>query len=490
MIRAPLLALALALPVPALALTPEELWAGWQAQMQGAFGVTLSAEAVPGADGSLTLRSIAGSVDGGPAQPLPPESPVQQIVLTPTGSGSVLIDLGMPERQVIPGGGDRLGDLLIEHRGLSILALREEDSVEYEVRADTVRFATLGAPGLDDGQVVAGEATGLLLRTPLDVGPDRMATFLVGVDGFAYVTSLLDPLMGTLNSQAVRADSALSVSGFVTLPQGVTLESLENLAFADALARGLVLRLEFLGGGGSQTASYEGFPFGYRTETTSQPGKANLSLDANGFLVRAEAGGGTAVVTSEEMPFGPLDLSYGPMEAEVTLPFGTLPRDGRYLVSFRDLALGEGAWAQIDPQGLLPRDPLSFEMDLGGRMAIDLADLEMAPGAAARSLLETLELRSFAVKGLGVDAAATGTLTFPGGDVNQPPTGQAQATLTGADSLLAALQQMGWITEDDAFSARIGLAAFFGPAKDLDRREATMELQADGSVVVNGVPLP
>jgi hypothetical protein len=235
----------------------------------------------------------------------------------------------------------------------------------------------------------------------------------------------------------------------------------------------------------------QGLPFSYASETTVTPGTLQFAMDRSALSLTGRYEGGSAWrVTSDELPIPEVNLSLGPLALDFRVPFGPEMGDLRYAFSLSDVEVGEEVWATLDPQGQLPHDPLSLEMDLNGRMAVDLADLEMAPGAAARSLLESLDLRRLYLRGLGIEGEATGSLSFPGGDVNQPPTGQAQATLTGADGLLSALQGMGWITADDVFQARIGLAAIFGPAKDRDRREANMELRADGSVVVNGVAIP
>jgi hypothetical protein len=56
---------------PAAALTPEELWSAWQAQAAG-FGATLEAEAVPGPNGALTLRSFRLTTPGGAPEPCRP----------------------------------------------------------------------------------------------------------------------------------------------------------------------------------------------------------------------------------------------------------------------------------------------------------------------------------------------------------------------------------------------------------------------------------
>jgi hypothetical protein len=427
---------------------------------------------------------------GLPPEPLPPESPVQQIVLTPTGDGGVAIDLGLPESQVIPDGGEELGDLLLEQPGPSIVARDGNDSVEYDVRADSVRFATLGMPGYDDGQVVAGECRACSCARPstsVPTAPPPSAS--------ARTASPMSRACATLPGHdqqhgGAGRDLAFAV-GVLHAARRRDARHPREPRVRDAMRQGLALSLELSSEGGTQTSSYEGFPLGYRTETTNQPGTGSLSIDVTGMRAAGGFGGGSAVVSSEELPFGSMELSYGPMEAEFTLPFGTVPQEARYFVSVRDLALGEAAWAQIDPQGLVPHDPLTLVLDVGGRVALDLpamAAAEAAGQVAPPPVVESIEVRNVEVAGLGLRASATGSFTFDPLMTEPQPGSSMTVRLDGVDRLIDALVTLGWITQDDAFNTRIGLAAVFR-AVGADQRESVIAVGPDGTITANGMPL-
>lgn len=492
MARSPLLALPLFLAAaPAAALTPEELWSAWQAQAQG-FGVTLGAEAVPGEGGALTLRNWTRAGAGGPVEPLPADVPVQELVLTPTGDGGVVIELpGLPASTVIPEGVDAETDLRLDQEGLRIVARDGTDAIEYEVTADSLRAVTLFEPGNTYATDFAAEVWGVALRLPGDIGPDRRVEASLSVEGFAYVAGSADPTSPWGSSTATRSEGRIALDLGLTLPEGVTFETLENLEFADALERGLALQVDLGTGAGRQVSSFEGFPFSYRTESTLVPGTGSLALDRAGFALFGEYGGGSYSLSSEDLPFPSFEVSHGPIRAEIRVPLGPQVGDLRYLLSLEDLAVDAAAWDAVDPQGLLPREPFSLLIDVGGRMSFDVAAMEAAEraGMTPPPAVESIRIDAFEVSGAGLRAAATGSMGFDPATMTPLPGGRAEVTLEGVDRLLDALVSMGWITDMDALGARAGLAVAFRPTGP-DRRESVIEVRDDGQVYANGALIP
>jgi hypothetical protein len=499
MVRRLTLVLPCLLAAPAWALTPEELWSAWQAQVAG-FGGTISAEAVPGADGSLTLRNFQGGGAGGALSPLPPESPVQQLVLRPTGDGAVAIDLGLPATFDIPEGADDMGDLRVEPTGLVITARDGSAGIDYEIAAESLRFATLPPsddPGADD---FAAEVWGLRLTFPGYLPPDLTISVGAAMDGFAYVANRTDPFTDSPVSDTNRTQGRLSVTASVTLPQGFDFEDYDDptdtndpRVFLEALEQGFALRLDMENGAGKQFASYEGFPFTYLYQSTNEPGQASLSFDRTGLTLAGEFGGGSGSFASDDLPFPGFDVSYGPLSAELRVPFGPESGEFRYMVSVTDLTVGEAAWAALDPQGLIPREPISLVMDLGGRMTLDFATFAAAEEAGMPlppPELESLEVRAFEVSGAGLRASGTASFAFDSSTGTPvPKEGTATARIEGLDRFLDTLVGLGVVTTEDARNARLGLATVFRPGGAPDTREATIEMRADGSIFANGVQI-
>lgn len=478
------------LAAPASALTPEALWSAWQAQAAG-FGVTLQADAVPGPDGSLTLRGFARAMGGGPLEPMPSDSPVQELILSPTGDGAVLIDPGLPDRGLLPGAGGAGGDVWVEQDGLRITARDAEGGIGYEVAAEALRAAPLG-PGDRTAQDLAYELSGLRLAFPGQIGPDRSIEVSLSVEGWAYVIDMPDPGFGMGSRQTGRSQGTLALRGAVTVPEGMTAADMDDFDPFAALDRGLAVRLDLRAGESTQATSVEGFPFSYSTEARSGAGTGSLSLDRTGLSAEGEFGGGSLTVSSPDWPVPSFDMTYGPVRAEMRLPMGAEVGEARYFVSFEGLTVGEEAWAMLDPQGLLPREPASLLLDLRGRMSLDLAAMAAAGEAGTPPpvpVVESLEIAGFDVAAAGVRAQGTGSFTFDDATGVPMPLGSGSLRLEGVDRLIDALVAMGWVTDQDAQGARFALAAYFRSGGAPDTRETTFEMREGGALFVNGLPV-
>jgi hypothetical protein len=527
---------------PAAALTPEELWSTWQAQVRdlavmmeafegpGALGgpaanVALEADRVPGPGGALTLRNIRVTAPDGSVQPLPPGSPVQEVTLTPVEGGAVRIDLvGLPERFDIPTGDPTAGDVRVETRGLALLARDAgggaaggaadgaaggatggaAGQIAYEAMADSLTVAALPPVDGPDGGSAMGdfalEVAGLALGTSggMEAG-DRFEVSL-RMDGFAYLFDTgVETGFGarqsgrTEGTQAFTMTFALPASaGLVEI--GQALEGLADAAAGQAflgyVQDGLGLAVRYENGASTQEAWVEGFPFSYSYASSFEAGGMDLSFDRTGFLASGASGGGSGQVSSPSLPIPSVDVSFGPLDFEFRFPIGPEPGDWRYSFALRDLVVNEDAWAALDPEGLLPQGPARMVVDVGGRMTLDLAELggPQKPGVAPPAPeIESLEVREFDVAVAGVEATGEGSFTFDNTTGVPVPVGEASARVAGLDRMLDALVSLGWITAEDARNARLGLAVAFRAGDGPDVRVTQVEARPGGAVFVNGV---
>lgn len=485
MIRSVLVSLVLA--GPAAALTPEELWGAWQEGV-AAFGVTLAGEAVPGADGSLTLSGLTVQMGAVPEPFFPPASPVQEVVLRPEGD-AVAIDLGLGASTAF---GDAYDRVLIEQDGLAITARDGAGGIEYEVAAASLRVASVP---LEDLGSFAMEMTNLAATGGGGLGAGGAVTLSASMDGYAYLTSSPRDAIeqGWGSSSAGRATGAMRLSATLAMPAGTGLLDIASPAdFVRALEDGLSLRVGFDSDEVASQGWTEGFPFAYQVEGTSRPGTYAMSLDGTAAAVTAEYGGGAATVTAPDLPFGVLDIGYDRVATDVRVPLTREPGDLRYMVALEGFTANEEAWALIDPAGALPREPARFVVDVAGRMGLDLAGLVESGamgGVPPVPTIESLEIRAFDVAAAGLAATGTGAFTFAGTDPATflpVPVGQASLRVEGLDRLLDALVTLGAIGPQEATGVRVGAGAFFRAAGP-DVRETTLDAQADGSVVVNGI---
>jgi hypothetical protein len=472
---------------PAVALTPEELWGAWQGGMT-AFGVTLGGEAVPGGDGSLALRNVTVEAGSGPEPLFPPGSPVQEVVLRPEGE-AVVIDLGLGASTTF---GDEAGGVLVAQEGLRITARDGAGGIDYDVVAASLGVAEVGSD--TGGGTFAMEVTGLEAGGGGGLGPGGAVSLDLAADGYAYVSSAsqADVEAGFGSSTAGRSTGPMTFAATLTMPAAMGLLDVTSPAdFVRALEDGLALRAEFASEALVTEAWAEGFPFSYQSEGRSEPGTYTMSMDRAAAALVAEYGAGAVTVTAPDLPFGLVDLAYDRLAAEIRVPLTQAPGDLRYMMAVEGLVANEEAWAFLDPEGALPRDPARAVVDVGGRMGLDVAGLVASAetgGTPPVPTIESVEIRAFDVAGAGLAATGTGAFTFAGlNEMGVPiPVGQASLRLEGLDRLLDALVTLGAIQPEEATGVRVGAGAFFRAAGP-DVRETTLDARADGSVVINGV---
>lgn len=515
---------------PAAALTPEELWSTWQAQVRdlavmmealegpGALGgpaanVALEADRVPGPGGALTLRNIRVTAPDGSVQPLPPESPVQEVTLTPVEGGAVRIELvGLPERFDVPTGDPTAGDVRVETRGLALLARDAAGGaaggaageVAYEATADSLTVAALPpVDGPDAGSATgdfALEVAGLALGTSggMEAG-DRFEVSL-RMDGFAYLFDTgVETGFGARQSGRTEGTQAFTMT--FTLPAsaglmeiGQAMDGLTDAAAGQAILGyfqdGLGLAVRYENGASTQEAWVEGFPFSYSYASSFEPGGMDLSFDRTGLAATGASGGGSGQVSSPSLPIPSVDVGFGPLDFEFRFPIGPEPGDWRYRVALTDVTVNEEAWAAFDPEGLLPQGPARMVVDVGGRMTLDVAGLAAAEAGGtvpAAPEIESLEVREFDVAAAGVEATGEGSFTFDNASGVPVPVGRGTARVAGLDRLLDAVVSLGWITAEDARNARLGLAVAFRAGDAPDVRVTEVEARPGGAVFVNGV---
>lgn len=483
---------------PALALTPDELWARWQDQA-AAFGLTLTATATPEGDG-LALTALALS-DGGPvAATPPPGTPLDRVTLTPAGDGAVAIGLALPatSRFAVP---DSPGsEVQVDQRGLTILARPDGGRVIYALAAEALRVGAFAAPSEPFPVTFGLEAQGLALSLP--DAPDAAGAFPVALSaaGLAYLLDMGDPL-SFAQTQTSRTDG-LAMTMTLAVPPGTGLADLEALgapvpAGTDALLRliegGLGLSLQASAGDSDQTDRLQSAFLSYDYRVRSGPSTTSLRLSGEGLAWSLAGEGGTIAGSTPLLPVGEVGVTVGPVALDLRVPF--TPRDTAWglRLSLGDTVLDEAAWSAFDPGALLPREPLRAEIDLGGEMAFDLARTiraEAAGRTAPPPDIRGLDIRAWDIAFAGGRIQATGSLTF---DDAMNPAGSGELTLAGSSRLLDAGVALGLLSDQDARGARLALASFFDPAPGAPGGDVLVtrwEVGPGNRLRLNGIDVP
>ena len=98
--------------------------------------------------------------------------------------------------------------------------------------------------------------------------------------------------------------------------------------------------------------------------------------------------------------------------------------------------------------------------------------------------------RAFA-DAVGIKLTGTGDFAFNNGDLESfggfpAPSGEANFQLSGANTLIGKLIEMGLITESDAMGARMMMGMFAVPGEDEDTLTSKIEIAEDGQILANG----
>ncbi|MEM8751559.1 MAG: DUF2125 domain-containing protein [Pseudomonadota bacterium] len=257
----------------------------------------------------------------------------------------------------------------------------------------------------------------------------------------------------------------------------------------------------FVAGGGATSISFSSSGYEASAESAGDPTTPDMKMSMMGGPNSGvvELGEGRAVyrATAEGMSYDVELGAGGPFpggamavaDASINIETPLLRTEGAepfaISLALSGMTADEGFWALADPAGAIERTPLDLTVDLGGaaRLFFDVgADAAGAPPPE----VETLEIKEIALKGLGVDARASGALDVAG-DASRPD-GEVLVEVEGAFGLLEKLVAAGITPAEQADVFRQIAAAYGLEAGAEDRIEAKIAAR-NGAISLNGLPL-
>ena len=213
-----------------------------------------------------------------------------------------------------------------------------------------------------------------------------------------------------------------------------------------------------------------------------------VKLSAEGLEI---GGSGTGMSVSTEDPAMGMTMSYDIAEAAMRIAMPLLASDQpqpfalRYVLD--QMTLDDSLWAMFDPEGQMPRDPASLNIDVDGKLMLtaDLMDSDQQMADTPPLMPLSLNVNRIAVAAVGATAEVSGALTF--GDDPTMPDGRMTGDVTGVNTLLDTLVAMGVVPQDQVMGARMMMAMFARPVDgDQNRLRTEMEFRQDGSIFANG----
>lgn len=487
------------LALPAAAdISPTEVWADWQRLIEST-DVTLEIGGETASSDALTLTdiSITGAFpeDGGSFATTIPE-----VVFEDRGDGTVEIKMSA-EYPIAIIGKDSITDeefafnIIARQPGMVTIASREDATTRYdyvgpEVQVSLSQFTVDGEPlDFDLNMTLAG----LKGAYSLIEGAPRLYDSNLTVETVSVSGRGVD-----IDDPAAAFDFSANVADLGSQTSGTVVGLMGFSDMSSMMAEGFTTEWNVTHGAAEYTVAGADQASRFNLKTTSESGAFDGSISPDGLTY---GGGNTALnvaVSGSDIPFPQLTFSMAESEGRLTMPVapGEETSDFGLLMRLVDLEISEAVWSMFDPTGQLPRDPATLVLDLAGqaRWLVDVFDPEaaenMSPGQIPGEF-ESLTLNALQLMIGGAELTGDGAFDIdnaPGGPFAPAPTpsGAINLQLTGGNTLLDTLVNMGLLPQEQAMGARMMLGLFARPGEGPDTLVSTIEVGKDGSVSANG----
>jgi Uncharacterized protein conserved in bacteria (DUF2125) len=491
------IALVMAASSASAAVTPEEVWASWQAlATSSGQELTFDKAAMNGGAFEVTGLAMTYKDDLGGSF----AADLGKMTFKDNGDGTVTVTMAdsYPMSLAFPGDGEGPTSLklTVTQPGLAITASGTPEATSYAFKAPTVTVKLDEVKGAD----------GVAMDTQADLKmTDTTAAYMVARDGDKT----------SLDSNFAAKAMSLDISG-----KGVDGSGAGTVAvsFADlsGSTKGTFLGAEIMAN--MATALNEGFTanssfsFGemkINFDITDEMGPSkltggatggglNLAIDRKRVNYGTSLKGGNFTISGAQIPFPQVVVGFAETGFNIDMPVAPSddPQDFGFLTKLVDLTISEDVWGMFDPTGSLSRDPATFIFDVKGKgkWKQDIMDPKVeAESVEPPGELNALDLTQVLVKAAGAEVGATGGVTFDNSDLvsfqGMPtPTGEINVSIKGVTKLIDNLIAMGILPEDQAMGARMMLGMFAKPGAGPDELTSLIEFK-NGGLFANGQQL-
>ncbi len=480
-------------------ITPEETWGLWSDLIKSV-GDSASLTATERMSGdTLTVSDIQVSLDiegpeGGDVM-----IAMDRIVLEPTGDGSVSLTMSDVISLSVDPSNDEDSvsfDMVMASDAVSAIASGDPDNVTltYTAGDGSLKLQNLVVDGTPIGEnVVTGGLTFNTLGSETvytrGANGEMSGASDITMDAVAYQVSFNDPSSADTFSLLGRVDSISQNAKFV-VPADVDFEDM-----GAALQAGLA-------GNGGYTYTGAAMDFAISEDGDLTTGKVEVAEtsvavslnEADGILYDVDGSGIAVQVTGGEIPF-PFNAEIAEVGFDFKMPLAQsdTPSDFAFGLNIAEFATSDMLWAMVDPGQVLPRDPITFALDLSGKVTLlnDLLDPEQMDNEDIPGELQSLSLDRLLVSAAGALLTGNGAATFDNSDLETfdgfpRPIGEISLALEGGNGLLDNLVQMGLLPQEQAMGARMMMGLFARPGEGEDSLTSTLEINEQGHILANG----
>ncbi|MGR3761453.1 DUF2125 domain-containing protein [Roseobacteraceae bacterium NS-SX3] len=475
----------------------QEVWAEWKSYLTGTGYEVSGTETLSG--GTLTVSGVSMTA-------LLPEDDISAVVTLPeimleeNGDGTVNVTLPkeFPTTVTFDEDGQTGSvELVYSHDGSPILVSGDPDRMVFDYASALIKLALgeIDVPEEDipaDAVKLAVSLSDVVAKSDMQISGLRSYDQSMTASALTYEFAAQDP-EGEGGATLLGALNGLRFTGSGTIP-----EASGSPDMAAMLNAGFAFDGTFAYDSGNTAVSGSEGKETFAFNSTSQGGTIAVLMDKSRLSYDVSQRDTVLNIAGSDIPF-PVALSMAEAAFKLAMPVTQSEdeQDFSLGITLRDFAVPDMLWSVFDPKGVLPHDPATLVLDLAGKgkLLFDLFDPE-AMESVEEGKQEPGELNALTVKQLMVSAAGakltgTGDFTFNNEDLKSfdgmpAPSGVANLQLTGANTLLDKLTEMGLMTENDAMGARMMMGMFAVPGEGDDTLNSEIEIKEDGSILANG----
>lgn len=490
-----LLALSLAAGPVAADVTAEQVWSDWKDYLE-TFGYEMTAMEDMSGD-TLTVSDLSLAMDMEEADI---GMTIGTMTLTNRSDGSV--EIGVPESLPITFdvtsdmGEDVSGTINYDNTGLSIIVSGDPEDMTYQYTADTLgmRVSEL----VVDGEPMPFGAMEMMLKgmtgsAQMKLGELRNMMQDFSAEELAYNVDVEVPEEET-TFKMTGGLTGLSFDGSGAYPLG----EYDAEDVAQMLKAGFAFSGSFSHEGGETSVAATERDESFNTQSSSESGSLTVSIDKDHLAYGGTVKGLKSTATGADIPF-PIEINAEESGFELRMPISKAeePQDYKLSILLENFTTSEMLWGMIDPQGKLARDPATIELAVSGQATpgFDLLDPEqmeaVESGEAMPGEIQSANIDALKLSVAGAELTGDGAFTFDNADMTTfpgmpKPSGAVDLRLTGGNTLLDKLVEMGLLPEEQASGTRMMMGLFAVPVEGEDTLNSKIEINDEGHVLANG----
>ena len=489
------LAYAVATQVAFADVTASDVWADWQAYLNG-MGYDLAGDQSTSGD----VTTIANMTMVLPEAEGQFNLVIPELTLTQNGDGTV--NIGLPDSFPMTVSFESEGEVLSTewkhtHDALNMVVSGTPKDMKYDYAANSLALALNSTEF--DGESISSKFLTLSFQVNEVAGTSQIKTDenlgiaqQVTAANLTYNVTIDEPdseVTGQINGKLYD----LAFDGNTLIPTDIDVTNVEDIFEAGFAASGT-----FTFGSGNTEMAGTDKNDAFSLSSESEGGHFTGSIDAQSIVYDIVQNSTKLAVVTKDMPF-PVEIAMAnaglkiefPVQATDEIqPFG-------FGMNLTDFTMSDILWSMFDPTGALPHDPATIALDAIGtaKVLVDFMDPEAVENLEISDDLpaefHSLKINKLLVSLFGTELTGDGDFKFDNSNTGEfgglsTPSGIANLKLVGANSLIDKLIGMGLVSEEDALGARMMMALMAVPGEEPDTLNSKIEFTEDGQILANG----